>query len=440
MKKYLTILIVSVLIIPQIALAAWWNPFSWFKKSSAFPTAKITQVASTTSTTSQIKEKPTTNINTNTSIPKSVPVKPKVVLPIKLTNAEIIKKVKPAVVYINTKDGSGSGMIIASDGYVLTNAHVVKGSQNADISIFSGSTFSASVIGRDEEVDVAILKIVSDQKFSTVELADSDKVMQGDNVFTLGYPFGIKGDVSFKEGTISRRIEDYFETSAEIHPGNSGGPLVNIYGQVIGINSASYGNSVQGVQVGETIKLAIPVNTAKNIIPDLKNGRSIIIPELSDSKPSTTKTNADLKSEYTTFRNKLFQVIDEYGVVYNYAKASILNFNEARCDVAILNANNAISSTNTNYQFTLELEVPQVPFHDTAFDLLKTFRTTMDYQKQIMQTIGQYCSKYLQGYHPDDLSNLFNESLSAWRSYQNMDKVLMEKMGKLDDQEKKFFQ
>ncbi|MFA6552606.1 MAG: trypsin-like peptidase domain-containing protein, partial [Candidatus Paceibacterota bacterium] len=307
MKKYLTILIVSVLIIPQIALAAWWNPFSWFKKSSAFPTAKITQVASTTSTTSQIKEKPTTNINTNTSIPKSVPVKPKVVLPIKLTNAEIIKKVKPAVVYINTKDGSGSGMIIASDGYVLTNAHVVKGSQNADISIFSGSTFSASVIGRDEEVDVAILKIVSDQKFSTVELADSDKVMQGDNVFTLGYPFGIKGDVSFKEGTISRRIEDYFETSAEIHPGNSGGPLVNIYGQVIGINSASYGNSVQGVQVGETIKLAIPVNTAKNIIPDLKNGRSIIIPELSDSKPSTTKTNADLKSEYTTFRNKLFQ-------------------------------------------------------------------------------------------------------------------------------------
>ena len=197
-----------------------------------------------------------------------------------LSNANIIKKVKPATVYIETTKGAGSGMIIDASGYILTNAHVVWDVSAAKIKLSDGRSLSAEVIGRDEIVDLAILKIVG-TNFSKVTLGNSDNLAQGDDVFTLGYPFGLEGDVSFKEGTISRRISDgdttYLETSAEIHPGNSGGPLVNKYGEVIGVNSASYGQSIKGVNIGETIKLAIPINVAKNLIPELKGGRKIVI-------------------------------------------------------------------------------------------------------------------------------------------------------------------
>ncbi len=193
----------------------------------------------------------------------------------KLTNSQIIGKIKPATVYIETQDGAGSGMIFTTDGYVLTNAHVVKGYSSVNISISSGETLSGKVVGRDEEADLAVIKIASEKTFSKVNFGDSSKTEQGEEVFALGFPFGIKGDVSFKEGTISRRIEGYFETSAEIHPGNSGGPLVNRYGQVIGVNTAIYGKSVAGLQLGETIKLAIPINTAKNLTADLKAGKVV---------------------------------------------------------------------------------------------------------------------------------------------------------------------
>lgn len=197
-----------------------------------------------------------------------------------LSNVDIIKKVKPATVYIETTKGAGSGMIIDANGYILTNAHVVWDVSATKIKLSDGRLLSAEVIGRDEIVDLAILKIVG-TSFSKVTFGNSDNVVQGDNVFTLGFPFGLEGDVSFKEGTISRRISDgdatYLETSAEIHPGNSGGPLVNKYGEVVGVNTASYGQSIKGVNIGETIKLAIPTNVAKNLIPELKAGRKIVI-------------------------------------------------------------------------------------------------------------------------------------------------------------------
>lgn len=195
-----------------------------------------------------------------------------------LTNAQIISKIKPATVYIRTQTAAGSGMIFSSDGYVLTNAHVVKGVTDVDVSLSTGTTLSGSVVGRNEVADLAVIKIDTTKQLAKVEFADSDKVQQGDNVFTFGFPFGIEGDVSFKEGTISRRIEGYFETSAEIHPGNSGGPLVDRYGQVIGVNTAIFGKSVGGVQLGETIKLAIPINIAKNLVGDLKLGKNVLPP------------------------------------------------------------------------------------------------------------------------------------------------------------------
>lgn len=289
MKKYFLVLIFSILIIPQVTFAAWWNPFSWRIFSRAQPpqveVQKVNQPSEIEKLRSEIEElKKKTNTPTAAQ-PKpptstggtSKPVTQSVSTSVKLSNSQIISKIKPAAVYIETETSAGSGMIFSTDGYVLTNAHVVKGFTYVDVSISTGETLSGKVIGRDEQADLAVVKITSDKMFPKVSFGDSAKTEQGDEVFALGFPFGIKGDVSFKEGTISRRIESYFETSAEIHPGNSGGPLVNRYGQVIGINTAIYGKSVAGLQLGETIKLAIPINTAKNLIDDLKSGRNIVV-------------------------------------------------------------------------------------------------------------------------------------------------------------------
>ena len=249
------------------------------ESNQATSTPELSEVERLRQEVEELKNKQSSS-QTQSSTPKQEVVNPAPAKRVALSNSDIIKKIKPAAVYIETTEGAGSGMIIDANGYILTNAHVVWDVSAAKIKLSDGRSLSAEVIGRDEIVDLAILKIVG-TNFSKVTLGNSDNVVQGDDVFTLGYPFGLEGDVSFKEGTISRRISDgdatYLETSAEIHPGNSGGPLVNKYGEVVGVNTASYGQSIKGVNIGETIKLAIPVNVAKNLIPELKAGRKIVI-------------------------------------------------------------------------------------------------------------------------------------------------------------------
>jgi len=270
------------------------------------------------------------SVNTPAPTPKPVEIQKREpeISTVTLSNSQIIKKVKPAVVYIETDAGTGSGMVISSDGFVLTNAHVVQNSATAQITLSSGSIYLASVIGRDENVDLAVLKINA-QNLAKVEFGDSNGAEQGDEVFTLGYPFGIKGDVSFKEGTISRKIAEgtntYLETSAEIHPGNSGGPLVNATGNVIGVNSSSFGQSIRGIAVGETIKFAIPINIAKNLIPELKAGRQVIVPktetpsvgdpfQTEDSNLKIAKCQAEARAQADNMKQLLYkQAEDGFG-------------------------------------------------------------------------------------------------------------------------------
>lgn len=205
-----------------------------------------------------------------------------------LTNAEIVAKVKPAVVYIKTTQGAGSGMIIESDGYILTNAHVVENVDSATVKLTDGRLFIGSIVGRDEKADLALLKINANG-LPKIELGNSSEniLKQGDRVFTMGYPFGLEGEVSFKEGTISRRHTyggvAYLETSAEIHPGNSGGPLVNIIGEAIGVNTVIFGEGVGGFILGETIKFALPINFVRGVLPELKAGK-ILFSQDSDNK------------------------------------------------------------------------------------------------------------------------------------------------------------
>lgn len=295
-RKTLIVVLVGLIIVPQITFAAWWNPFSWkiFNRArtpeiEVQKTVPASEVEKLKSEIEELKKKsnapavtPPTPSSSNAAV---VPAATKSAPLIKLTNSQIIKKIKPATVYIETLAGSGSGMLISTDGNVLTNAHVVKDATNANVSLSTGEKISGTVIGRDETVDLALIKINSKKLLPKVDFGDSSKTEQGDEVFTFGFPFGIEGDVSFKEGTISRRIEGYFETSAEIHPGNSGGPLVNRYGQVIGINSAILGDSIQGIQVGETIKFAIPINTAKGLVADLKAGSNKVVRKIYETIP-----------------------------------------------------------------------------------------------------------------------------------------------------------
>ncbi|MEA3272969.1 MAG: trypsin-like peptidase domain-containing protein [Patescibacteria group bacterium] len=285
-----------------------------------------------------------------------------------LSNTEIIDRVKPATVYIETDNGLGSGMIISSDGYILTNAHVVKASNSIKVHRSDGQIIDANLIGIDEYKDIALLKI-SGNNCPVVKLGDSDKMRPGNEVFTLGFPFGIKGDVSFKEGTMSRVLEDeentYIEISAEIHPGNSGGPLVNRNGEVIGINIAKYSSetSSEGSPIGETIKFAIPINLAKAILNDLKDGLKIVKKPYEDELYIFDDT-------LTLVTKRRLAAMQLYG--------QTLDLSNTDPESAIEKAKEAFDLIRGN-EIINQMHVPQVPFKMLIADRLLL---ELDYQKQ----------------------------------------------------------
>jgi serine protease Do len=172
--------------------------------------------------------------------------------------------------------GLGSGFIISEDGYICTNYHVVTGVDTVTVGI-NEKSYKAVVVGSDERTDIALLKINATQKLKPVYLGDSDRVQVGDWAIAIGNPFGL--DRTFTVGVVSaigRRDVDFMggshiQTDASINPGNSGGPLINIYGEVIGINRMIY--SQTGGYMG--IGFAIPINTARSILEQLKLHKKI---------------------------------------------------------------------------------------------------------------------------------------------------------------------
>ncbi len=164
----------------------------------------------------------------------------------------------------------GSGFIINSDGIVITNNHVIKGADDILVIVGGDKDYKAKVLGADPLSDIAVLKIISDEKFVPVNFGDSDKSRIGDWVIAIGNPFGLGGTVT--AGIISARnrdiglsrYEDFIQTDASINQGNSGGPLFNMDGQVIGINTAILG---QSGSIG--IGFAIPSNSAEKVIDQL---------------------------------------------------------------------------------------------------------------------------------------------------------------------------
>ncbi|HXJ00157.1 MAG TPA: Do family serine endopeptidase, partial [Micropepsaceae bacterium] len=166
----------------------------------------------------------------------------------------------------------GSGFVIDPAGYIVTNNHVIEGADEITVILSDTTSLPATLVGTDDKTDLALLKVNSKQPLAVAKFGDSDRARVGDLVMAIGDPFGLGGTVT--TGIVSARnrdinsgpYDDFIQTDAPINRGNSGGPLFNMDGEVIGINSAIY--SPTGGSVG--IGFSIPSNAAKNVLAQLR--------------------------------------------------------------------------------------------------------------------------------------------------------------------------
>ena len=174
-----------------------------------------------------------------------------------------------------TEHALGSGCIISSDGYIITNYHVIRRATTIKVKLLNtNEVYTAKVEGKDPQADIALIKIKPDHKLPFLKLGDSDKMQIGQWVLAVGNPFGLNGTVT--AGIISAKgrvigegaLDHFIQTDASINPGNSGGPLINLDGNIIGINTAI-------VAGGQGIGFAIPINMVKADLPYLMKGKKI---------------------------------------------------------------------------------------------------------------------------------------------------------------------
>jgi Do/DeqQ family serine protease len=176
--------------------------------------------------------------------------------------------------------GMGSGVIVTKEGHVVTNHHVIAGQQQIQVTLHGGKTHPARLIGEDTMLDIAVLKIEGGGPFEPLKMGDSSEVQVGQIVFAVGNPFGLgetitQGIISAKERSLSDNQRDLFQTDAAINPGNSGGPLVNLRGEIIGINVAIFtpDREKPGFQ---GVGFSIPSNDVKDaLFQILERGRPI---------------------------------------------------------------------------------------------------------------------------------------------------------------------
>ncbi|MBL9133173.1 MAG: trypsin-like peptidase domain-containing protein [Verrucomicrobiaceae bacterium] len=179
---------------------------------------------------------------------------------------------------VESVPGIGSGVIISADGLVVTNYHVIENVNGIMVKTSTEVEYPVAVLGADPDRDIALLRIESTRRdFPALSFANSDNVAVGQIVFAVGNPFGLSGTVT--QGIISardRHLSDsqpnYLQTDTVINPGNSGGPLVNIHGQIIGINVAIYRGD-QNVRAWQGVGLAVPANDAKMVVDMIKESQ-----------------------------------------------------------------------------------------------------------------------------------------------------------------------
>jgi serine protease Do len=171
----------------------------------------------------------------------------------------------------------GSGLILDKEGYILTNNHMVESAHEIKVIFSDKREFKAEIIGRDPKTDIALIKIEGAKDLEPLTLGDSEKLEVGDWVVAIGNPYGLENTVT--AGIVSAKYrqigtssyDNYIQTDASINRGNSGGPLLNTKGEVIGINTAIFSRTGENIGIG----FAIPINTAKDLLPQLKKGKVV---------------------------------------------------------------------------------------------------------------------------------------------------------------------
>ena len=195
-----------------------------------------------------------------------------------------VERVSPSVIGVrrgkrsaNAFDGAGSGVLVTTDGYALTNNHVVRGADRIEASLHDGRVIEADLVGADPDTDLALIRLRTSQ-LPPAQLGDSDKLKVGQLAIAIGNPLGLQATVTAGvvsalrrtlRGESGRLIEDVIQTDAALNPGNSGGALCDAHGRVVGINTAV----ISGAQ---GLCFAVPINTANRIIPELmREGRVV---------------------------------------------------------------------------------------------------------------------------------------------------------------------
>lgn len=196
---------------------------------------------------------------------------------------DVIEEVNPSVVSIavdvsDSEQALGAGIIISADGFVVTNAHVMENAKKITVQTPDGETFAANLVGIDEKTDIALLKVKKPLNLEAGHFGDSDAIRVGNQVFAIGNPFGLGNSVSLgiisaKERDIDKGPYDNFlQTDAAINQGNSGGPLFNMDGKIIGMNTAIFSEDGKNAGVG----FATPSNMVKWVVSQLKQHGKVI--------------------------------------------------------------------------------------------------------------------------------------------------------------------
>ena len=196
---------------------------------------------------------------------------------------DVIEEVNPSVVSIavdvsDDEQALGAGIIISADGYVVTNAHVMENAQKITVQTPNSESFAAKLVGIDEKTDIALLKVQEPLNLEAGHFGDSDAIRVGNSVFAIGNPFGLGNSVSLgiisaKERDIDKgQYDNFLQTDAAINQGNSGGPLFNMEGKIIGMNTAIFSEDGKNAGVG----FATPSNVVKWVVSQLKQHGKVI--------------------------------------------------------------------------------------------------------------------------------------------------------------------
>ena len=189
---------------------------------------------------------------------------------------QIYERISPCIVSIDaqlpTGISSGTGCIISTNGGILTSSHVISNSNDIDVTLNSGKTYKAKIVSKIDN-DLALLKIVPQERLNTINLGNSTNVKVGQKVLAIGNPFGFSGTLT--EGIVSRidYTKNKIQTDAAINPGNSGGPILNSNGEVIGISQSIYNPDNNKSNVG--IGFAVPIDSVKEFIKLAKISKKI---------------------------------------------------------------------------------------------------------------------------------------------------------------------